>query len=33
MLGYGEKAGSGFPFIRQGWASQQWRSPLMEETS
>ena len=33
MLGYGEKAGSGFPKIRQGWASQQWRSPRIEETS
>ncbi len=33
MLGYGEKAGSGFPKIRQGWASQQWRSPRIEEAS
>jgi ATP-dependent DNA helicase RecG len=31
MLGYGEKAGSGIDKIRQGWASQKWRWPLIEE--
>lgn len=32
LLGYGEKAGSGFDKIRQGWASQNWRLPNIEET-
>jgi len=32
LLGYGEKAGSGFDKIRQGWASQNWRLPMIEET-
>lgn len=32
MLGYGEKAGSGFDKIRHGWQAQNWRSPLLEET-
>ena len=32
LLGYGEKAGSGFDKIRQGWASQKWRLPSIEET-
>jgi len=31
MLGYGEKAGSGIDKIRQGWASQKWRWPLILE--
>ena len=31
MLGYGEKAGSGIDKIRQGWASQQWRWPIIQE--
>ena len=31
MLGYGEKAGSGIDKIRQGWAAQKWRWPLIEE--
>ena len=31
MLGYGEKAGSGLDKIRQGWASQKWRWPLILE--
>lgn len=31
MLGYGEKAGSGIDKIRQGWASQKWRWPLLQE--
>lgn len=31
MLGYGEKAGSGIDKIRQGWASQKWRWPRIEE--
>lgn len=31
MLGYGEKAGSGIDKIRQGWASQRWRWPLILE--
>ena len=30
--GYGEKAGSGFDKIRQGWVSQNWRLPIIEET-
>ncbi len=32
LLGYGEKAGSGFDKIRRGWAAQQWRLPSIEET-
>ena len=32
MLGYGEKAGSGFDKIRHGWALQNWRLPILEET-
>ena len=32
LLGYGEKAGSGFDKIRRGWASQKWRLPSIEET-
>ncbi|MFN6334711.1 MAG: RNA-binding domain-containing protein [Planctomyces sp.] len=31
MLGYGEKAGSGIDKIRQGWASQKWRWPQIQE--
>ena len=31
MLGYGEKAGSGIDKIRQGWASQKWRWPMILE--
>ena len=31
MLGYGERAGSGIDKIRQGWASQKWRWPMIEE--
>lgn len=31
MLGYGEKAGSGIDKIRQGWASQKWRWPRIQE--
>jgi ATP-dependent DNA helicase RecG len=31
MLGYGEKAGSGIDKIRQGWASQKWRWPMIQE--
>jgi len=31
MLGYGEKAGSGIDKIRQGWASQKWRWPIIEQ--
>lgn len=31
MLGYGEKAGSGLDKIRQGWATQKWRWPLILE--
>ena len=31
LLGYGEKAGSGIDKIRQGWASQKWRWPLIQE--
>jgi ATP-dependent DNA helicase RecG len=30
-LGYGEKAGSGIDKIRQGWASQKWRWPQIQE--
>jgi ATP-dependent DNA helicase RecG len=30
-LGYGEKAGSGIDKIRQGWASQKWRWPMIQE--
>jgi len=32
LVGYGEKAGSGFDKIRQGWAWQNWRLPIIEET-
>ena len=32
MIGGGEKAGSGIDRIRQGWASQGWRFPELEET-
>ena len=32
MIGGGEKAGSGIDKIRQGWASQNWRLPIIEET-
>jgi ATP-dependent DNA helicase RecG len=31
MIGGGEKAGSGLDKIRQGWASQHWRSPAIRE--
>ncbi len=31
MLGYGERAGAGMDKIRQGWASQQWRGPRLED--
>ena len=31
MIGYGEKAGSGIDKIRQGWASQKWRTPWIHE--
>jgi len=31
MMGAGDKAGSGIDKIRQGWASQKWRWPLIEE--
>jgi ATP-dependent DNA helicase RecG len=31
LLGYGEKAGSGIDKIRQGWASQKWRWPIIQE--
>ncbi|HAI11587.1 MAG TPA: transcriptional regulator [Phycisphaerales bacterium] len=31
MMGAGDKAGSGIDKIRQGWESQQWRWPLIEE--
>ena len=31
MLGYGEKAGSGIDKIYQGWASQKWCWPILEE--
>jgi ATP-dependent DNA helicase RecG len=31
QLGYGEKAGSGIDKIRQGWASQKWRWPMIQE--
>jgi len=32
LLGYGEKAGSGYDKIRQGWRSQNWRLPSIGET-
>ncbi len=32
LLGYGERAGSGYDKIRRGWASQNWRLPGIEET-
>ena len=31
MIGGGEKAGSGIDKIRQGWASQHWRFPAIQE--
>ena len=31
MIGGGEKAGSGIDKIRQGWNSQKWRSPSIQE--
>ena len=31
MIGGGEKAGSGIDKIRQGWISQHWRFPSMQE--
>ncbi len=31
LLGYGEKAGSGIDKIAQGWASQKWRAPNIQE--
>ncbi len=31
MMGAGDKAGSGIDKIRQGWASQKWRWPLIDE--
>jgi ATP-dependent DNA helicase RecG len=31
MMGAGDKAGSGIDKIRQGWASQKWRWPMIEE--
>lgn len=31
MMGAGDKAGSGIDKIKQGWASQKWRWPLIEE--
>ncbi len=33
FLGYGERAGSGWDTIRQGWSSQHWRAPSIEETN
>ena len=33
QIGGGEKAGSGIDKIRQGWASQKWRLPLIRETT
>jgi ATP-dependent DNA helicase RecG len=30
MVGYGEKAGSGIDKIRQGWATQKWRCPIIQ---
>ncbi|NCO36165.1 MAG: hypothetical protein AUJ92_04135 [Armatimonadetes bacterium CG2_30_59_28] len=33
LIGYGEKAGSGFDKMRQGWASQQWLTPNIEEST
>ncbi len=32
MMGAGDKAGSGIDKIRQGWESQKWRWPLIEES-
>jgi len=32
LAGYGERAGSGWDKIRQGWKSQNWRAPSIEET-
>ncbi len=31
MIGAAEKAGSGIDKIRQGWGSQHWRSPIIQE--
>lgn len=31
MMGAGDKAGSGIDKIRQGWRSQKWRWPIIEE--
>ena len=31
MLGWGEKAGSGYPKIRQAWQDQHWRAPALDE--
>ena len=33
MIGGGEKAGSGIDKIRQGWASQKWSSPTLQEST
>jgi len=33
LVGYGERAGSGWDKIRQGWSSQNWRAPSIEETN
>jgi len=33
MIGGGEKAGSGIDKIRQGWASQKWSPPTLQETT
>ena len=33
MIGAGDKAGSGIDKIRQGWETQQWRSPTVLETT
>lgn len=33
QIGGGEKAGSGIDKIRQGWAYQKWRLPLIRETT
>jgi ATP-dependent DNA helicase RecG len=31
MIGIGDKAGSGIDVIRQGWTSQNWRTPVIKE--
>ena len=31
LLGIGERAGSGIPYIYQVWADQGWNSPVVEE--